>query len=335
MSMPYFFAAFALSIAVTWLTIKIASRLRIVDQPDAKRKRHLGAVPLLGGVAIFSSFWILIFYLLGWHQVRGLNLIANSLVAAFVGGIILVAIGIADDIKPFSAKFRLVLVIGGILMVALWIGGFLEKITNPFGGIIQLVPVIGTALTFVWLLGTTYTTKILDGLDGLATGVVAIGALMIYFLTSLTKFYQPNVALVALIFAGTCAGFLVFNFHPAKIFLGESGSLLIGYMLGILAVIGGGKLATALLVMAVPILDVVRVIYVRLRRRQSVFVGDREHLHFQLRDLGWSDRRVVLCYYAVAAVFGLTTLVLQSYQKLVALLFLAVVMAAVGWKLSR
>ena len=140
---------------------------------------------------------------------------------------------------------------------------------------------------------------------------------------------------MALVLAGTCLGFLLFNFHPAKIFLGESGSLFVGFMLGVLAVVGGGKLATALLVMAVPILDLARVMYVRHKRGQAIMQGDREHLHFKLLDRGWSERNVVILYYVVAAAFGTTTLFLQSYQKLLALGFLAIAMIAVGWRIAN
>ncbi|MSU75758.1 MAG: undecaprenyl/decaprenyl-phosphate alpha-N-acetylglucosaminyl 1-phosphate transferase [Candidatus Magasanikbacteria bacterium] len=331
----FFLISLAISLVVTALVRYIALRLKIVDTPDGSRKRHTVSVPLLGGVALFVSFWLVMLYLLGWHPIYGLDRISNSLVAAFIGSLILVLIGIFDEMKPFSATLRLALTLLVIFIVAGWIGGYLSKITNPFGGVFELGLSVGTILTFVWLAGMTYTTKILDGLDGLATGVVIIGSLMIYFLTSTAKFYQPNVGLVALIFAGTCLGFLVFNFHPAKIFLGESGSLFVGFMLGILAVIGGGKLATALLVMAVPILDLARVMYVRLKRGQPIMTGDREHLHFKLLDRGWSERGTVLLYYCIATAFGATTLFLQSYQKLIALGLLVVAMIAIGWRIAK
>ncbi len=332
--MLYFFISLFFSICSTLLIRWLASYFNVVDFPDGERKRHQNPVPLLGGISIFVTFWIIIFGLLRWHQVNGIALLFPKLVAAFVGSVIVLLIGIADDLRPFSALGRLILTSLAILITTI-LGGGLEKITHPLGGFIQLSTIVGGVLVFFWLLGMTYTTKILDGLDGLATGVVAIGAFMIYFLTSTAQFYQPNVGLVALIFAGTCLGFLVFNFYPAKIFLGESGSLLIGFTLGILATLGGGKLATALLVMAVPILDVVRVVYVRFRRKQPIFQGDREHLHFQLLNLGMSERWVVLAYYVAAAAFGITTLFLQSYQKLIALLFLVIAMVAMGWKLSK
>lgn len=324
----YFIAAFLLSAVLTLLVRKIALKLNIVDHPDGQRHLHAKPTPLLGGVAIFLSFWAVILFLI-FNPVYGMEKIMDQLMMAFISGMIIFLIGIADDIRPLSAKFRLMFVAVAVLICAIFFP-WLTKITNPFGGFLELTQTVGGILVFFWLMGTTYTVKILDGLDGLATGIVAIGAFIILLLTSVTKFYQPNVSLVAGIFLAVCLGFLVFNFYPAKIFLGESGSMFIGFMLGVLAIIGGGKLATALLVMAIPILDIIRVVYKRMRRGQPVFKGDREHLHFRLLDSGLSHRRAVLLLYFLAFLFGITTLFLQSIQKLYALLALVVLMAIIS-----
>ena len=330
----YFIIAFLLSAALTWLVKNIALKLKIVDHPDAQRKLHAKPVPLLGGAAIFLSFWAVMIFLV-FHPVYGLDRITKQLALAGFSSLIIFLIGIADDIRPLSAKVRLLLVAIAVLGCSLFFGPLLTKITNPFGGYIELGQAISGILVFFWLMGTTYTVKILDGLDGLATGIVAIGAFIILLLTSYTKFYQPNVSLVAGVFLATCLGFLLFNFSPAKIFLGESGSMFLGFMLGVLAIIGGGKLATALLVMAIPILDIIRVIYKRMRRGQPIFKGDREHLHFRLLDSGLSQRRAVLLLYLLAFLFGITTLFLQSIQKLYALLVLVILMVIISHYVSR
>ena len=124
----------------------------------------------------------------------------------------------------------------------------------------------------------------------------------------------------------SCLGFLVWNFHPAKIFLGEGGSLFIGFILGVLAIISGSKIATTLLVMGLPMLDVARVIFMRIRKRKSIFVGDSEHLHFRLLHSGLDQRQTVLLLYVIAFAFGISTLFLQTNQKLIALLFLFMLM---------
>ncbi len=322
--MLYFIFAFCVSALLTWLVSKLANKLKVVDHPDAQRRLHEKSTPLLGGVAIFLSFWIAILFLV-LHPVYGVEKIFDQLMLAFISGTIIFLVGVADDLRPLSAKIRLLFVAVAILISALY-APWLTKITNPFGGFIELGVFSGGILAFLWLMGMTYTVKILDGLDGLATGIVSIGTFIIVLLTSITKFYQPNVSLVSLIFLGACLGFLLFNFYPAKIFLGESGSMFIGFMLGVLAIIGGGKLATALLVMAIPILDLIRVIYKRIRRGQPIFTGDREHLHFRLVDYGFSQRRAVLLLYSLAFLFGIATLFLQSLQKVYALFGLVIIM---------
>lgn len=329
--MTYFLIAFFLSIILTWLIRQVALRLKVVDVPDAGRHLHVTGVPLLGGVAIFCSFWTVVIYLV-FHPILGVDILTKKLVVAFVVSLILLLIGVADEIRPFSAKARLALTAVAVFIAA-FAGFGLGKITNPWGGYFELSLVIGNLLVFFWLLGMVYTTKVLDGLDGLTIGICAIGALIIMLMTESQKFYQPNVGLIAAIFLGVCLGFLVFNFYPAKIFLGESGSLLVGFLLGVLAVIGGGKLATALLVMAVPILDLGRVIFERIKNKQSIFKGDRRHLYYLLVDNGVSHPKVVLILYLISFIFGITTLVLPSYQKLVILAFLLIAMLVLGFKL--
>lgn len=331
--MLYFFAAFIISLILTWLVRQAALRLKVVDKPDKGRHLHLTSVPLLGGVAIFCSFWAVVIYLV-YHPILGVDILTKKLVVAFAVSFILLLIGLADEIRPFSAVARLALTAVAVFIAAF--GGFgLGKITNPSGGFFELSLWVGNLLVFFWLLGMVYTTKILDGLDGLSAGICAIGALMIILITQTAKFYQPNVGLVATIFLGVCLGFLAFNFHPAKIFLGESGSLLVGFILGVLAVIGGGKLATALLVMAVPILDLGRVIFERIKNRQSVFKGDRRHLFYLLVDKGVSHPKAVVILYLISFLFGITTLILPSYQKLAVLTVLLFAMLILGFKLNK
>ncbi len=331
--MAYFAISFLLSLLFTLCVRLLAIRLKVVDVPDGERKKHGRAVPLLGGVAIFLAFWATVGYTAFFHPIFGIERLASKLLAAFVASVIIMIVGVLDDVRPFSAWWRLIFT-GVATAMAIWLGITLEKITNPWGGFVELSLVVGNVAVWFWLMGIMYATKIVDGLDGLATGVVAIGAMMIYFLTQTTKFYQPNVGLLALIFAGACLGFLFFNFYPAKIFLGESGGLFCGFILAVLAVISGGKVATALLVVAVPVLDLARVMYCRVRHGKPVFQGDREHLHFQLLDYGLSERQVVIIYYVIAALFGAAALFLQSTQKLAVLLLLLVGMVALGWRLN-
>jgi UDP-GlcNAc:undecaprenyl-phosphate GlcNAc-1-phosphate transferase len=338
----YFFISVLSSFLLALVIRKIALHYQVVDVPDGQRKLHARAVSLWGGVAIFSSFWLVI-TLVAWNNPGFLfrHLTSGQLWAIFLASLLIIVVGMVDDVRSLSPWVRFLVSILAVLLVVFW-GVDFKEITNPLGGVLHLgiivfsIPFLSVVLTiggivvFGWLMGMMYTTKILDGLDGLATGVVAIGALVIFFLTQTKKFYQPDVGLLALVFAGVCIGFLFLNFHPARIFLGESGSLFIGFMLGILAVISGGKIATALLVMAVPILDLGRVIYLRIRGNHKVYEGDREHLHFRLLDAGFSERSTVLFLYTISLLFGLTTLFLESFAKVITLLILSGAMVLVG-----
>ncbi len=344
-SMVVLLVAFVLSAVITFGIRRLAVAFEIVSWPDGDRRLHTKGVPQLGGVAIFLSFWLVVGYLAVFTGRFQPHIQTTQLIGVFIASLVLVIMGSIDDWRSLSPTVRLA--VTALATIIVLVGGVgLGQITNPFGGVWYLdrwnisvpggtIVILADGLVFCWLMGMMYTTKILDGLDGLATGIVTIGLIVIYFLTETTKFYQPDVGFLALVAAAVLLGFLVFNFHPARIFLGEGGSLLIGLILGVLAVISGGKIATALLVMAVPILDLVRVIYVRWRDGRSVFQGDREHLHFRLRDAGFSERGAVLFLYAVALVFGVTTLFLQSKFKLITLVGLALAMGLFGVWLGR
>lgn len=342
MNLFLFLVSLALSMFLTPIVRLLMRRFKIVDEPKvADRKIHRNKIALGGGVAVFISFFIVIFL---WSQLGGMagrDITLKNLCGLFVGGLILMAGGILDDkyrLRPRQQVWFPVL--AAFVVIAFGIGP--EVITNPLGGVFRLdlwrVPIDGLGnfvvladlLVFCWLMGMMYTTKLLDGLDGLVSGVVAIGAIMIGFLCLRTEWHQPEVALVSFVFAGACVGFLFWNWHPAKIFLGEGGSLFLGFMLGSLAIISGGKIATALLVMGVPVLDVARVILTRVRRGRPLYVGDNEHLHFRLLKSGLSHKQVVLLLYSISFLFGISALFLQTSQKLIALLFLFVLMMLVG-----
>lgn len=344
--MKYFLAAFLLAALFTWLVKKFALEKNIIDRPDKMRKRHSRPTALLGGVAIFLSFWTVIGYLSFFTNLLDKHFSAAKLIGFFLGCLVLLVVGIIDDVKGLPVWIRAMFVMLAAIMVLA--GGVeLSILTNPAGGWFYLdfwkinfdsvgtFMVAGDLLIFIWLVSMTFTTKILDGLDGLATGITLIGAIMVYFLTTVTLFKQTDTALMSLVFIGVCAGFLLFNAYPAKIFLGESGSMLLGFILGVLAIIAGNKFATALLAMAVPFFDLLRVIYHRQRAGQPWFKGDREHLHFRLVDAGFNVTQAVWLFYIVALLFGFSTLFLKSTGKLVMIIFLFLFMAWVEWRVGK
>ena len=320
------------------LVKRFAIKTNVVDAPVEERKVHSTPKPLLGGFAIFFGFFIVLFGALVLFPEFFSSVPSLMYGALFFASTILMIGGYLDDKFNLSPLLQIIFpIVAAIIMIVSGIGVF--EITNPYGGTIILGSSIAVGVAFLWLMGMMFTTKLLDGLDGLSTGVVLIGALMIFGLTQSVKFYQPEIGVITMIFAGALAGFLIFNFHPAKIFLGEGGSVLIGFILGVIAIISGSKIATTLLVVGIPALDVAWVIIHRIIKGKSITKGDSAHLHYRLLRKGVSHRLVVLLMYVLALGFGASTLFLQSSQKVIALVLLVVVMIGIGiylvWGSSR
>ncbi|MBI5466592.1 MAG: undecaprenyl/decaprenyl-phosphate alpha-N-acetylglucosaminyl 1-phosphate transferase [Candidatus Kerfeldbacteria bacterium] len=345
--------SFVTAVILSRLMILLAQRWRVLDDPGAApdRKQHTAPTPLLGGVAVILASWVAWLVLLAANVFPSEVLPLKHLVGLGIASLILLVIGVIDDKWRLSVGWQLTgTIVAALVIVGTGIG--IHYITNPLGGIIWLnqqsisiftwqgVPyhlvLWADVFTFVWLLGATYTTKILDGLDGLVGGLGVIGAIVVFLLTLRPEVSQPAIGLLALGLAGATAGFLVWNWHPAKIFLGESGSLYIGFILGTLSIISGGKIATALLILGLPILDLLWVIIQRVRRRRSpLATADRLHLHFRLLDAGLSVRQSVLLLYGVIIVFGFSTLFVHGVWKLIALSLLLIVMIGLVWWVMR
>lgn len=319
------------SLAITYFIKAIAIKFSIVDQPQEPRKIHKKSIPLLGGLSVFISFWVCVYIIRNSFRRIG----KEELLGLFLGGLVLMIGGYLDDrhrLKPAHQFLFPVLAV----IISLAFNVRAEGITNPFGGIIMLPQLLSYVLSGFWLMGMMYTTKLLDGLDGLSSGVTAIGSLTIFMLAFFTKYYQPEMATLALVFFGAILGFLLLNWHPAKIFLGEGGSLWLGFMLGAFAILSGSKIITALLVMGIPILDVGWVILRRVFvENRSPFIGDRKHLHYRLLDAGLSVPQAVLFFYLLSLIFGLSSLFLVSFEKLQALGILFLLMVGAGYVLTH
>ena len=334
----FFLISVIVSFFVTFGVLRLAEKRKVVAEPVRPRDVHKKPVPLWGGLAIFISLVLLIwlaFFLVDLEY--KLMIPIHYLLGVVAGGFILVIFGMVDDkynLKPYESIWGPILA----AVCAVAVGVRIEAFTNPFDGVFTISqwPILALGISFFWLLGMMYTTKLLDGLDGLASGIVLIGILVIFFLSISNKYWQPTIALYALIFAGVLFGFLIWNWHPAKIFLGEGGSTLVGFILGVLAIISGAKVATALLVMGIPVLDVVWVI---IRRKffehKSVAIADNKHLHYRLLKTGFSHKQAVLFLYFIAASFGVSSLFLQSKQKIIALAVLILLMLVIGVVVTR
>lgn len=343
----FFWLSVSLSVLFTLLVKKIALRWRIVDQPTDPRKIHRQATPLLGGLAIFGAFALTVTFFLIWNDAYFTGyMLPKHIVGIIGGGLILMIGGVLDDKYNLSpGKLIIWPVLASLVVIAAGIG--IDFISNPFGNALRLdiinielfswqgIPYYFTPLadvfTLLWILGMVYTTKLLDGLDGLVSGMTVIGATVLFFLSLTPEVMQPETALLCIILAGASLGFLFLNFHPARIFLGETGSIFTGFMLGVLAIISGGKIATALLIMGIPILDVGWVITRRLWHKKSPFrSADRKHLHFRLLDLGFTHRGTVIFFYIVSAIFGSASLLVEGRYKFLVLAVLFVFMFGLG-----
>ena len=330
----------SVAVVFTLLIKRLAWKWKIIDQPKGWRKIHSRATPLLGGVAIFLSFFV---GLLAVKEVLVVGKLEyHHWLGFFIGGLAVVIGGILDDKYDLKPSRQ---VIGPIVAVLAVIAGGVgvTKISNPLNGLIYFdnwqlplwqwgdtvyyFTVLADIFTVLWLMAVMYTTKLLDGVDGLVTGVAGIGGFIIFLFTSTTQYYQPDIATASLIFTACCAGFLIFNWNPAKIFLGESGSLLLGYILGVLAIISGGKVAIAVLILGIPILDLVWTVIRRIKQGQNPFkTSDKKHLHHRLLDLGLSQKKTALVFYGFAVLFGGSALFLQTEGKMIAIGLLLVVM---------
>ena len=326
----FFALSFFISFIATFLVARFALRHNIVDRPDEERRFHKTPTPMLGGIAIFSSFFLvtLIIGVFGGYLLNG-NIPLPLLVGIWVGGGILMIGGYLDDRFRLPAPYSLAFPILASLAV-ISAGVHAVSIHNPLtGGVITVSSLWSAVIVFVWTMTMTYTTKILDGVDGLVTGISAIAALTLFGLSLSPQVAQQQTAMLAIAFAGSLLGFLILNFHPAKIFLGEGGSTFAGFMLAVLAIVSGGKMATTLLIMGIPLLDVIWVVLQRLISGKSPFSGDRRHLHFQLQEIGLSVPQSGIFLYALSGIFGVSALFLQSRGKLIAFLILVLVMLAI------
>lgn len=328
-----FAVAFLGSLALTPLASRLALRFGFVDVPHEPRHVHQTSIPRLGGVALFLPFLAAVGLSLVLPLQRQDPLELHRLTGLLIGSAIAFGLGVYDDKRELGPVPQFVVQFIAAA-VAVYYGITIGEIANPFGGMIAFSVPVTIALTLFWVLGMMNTVNWLDGLDGLAGGVTVIASVLLFVHSY--SLGQYSIALLPLALTGCVLGFLPFNFHPARIFMGTSGAVFLGFALGTMAIIGGAKMATALLVLGIPILDMAWQIINRLRLGRSPFLADRGHLHHRLLDLGFSQRRVVLLFYAVCAAFGTLALILGTgLQKLLVLLGMGVVALVVLVLLAR
>jgi UDP-N-acetylmuramyl pentapeptide phosphotransferase/UDP-N-acetylglucosamine-1-phosphate transferase len=310
--------AFGLSLAIatvmTPLVLRAARARRLYDAPDA-RKVHVEPTPRLGGLAIVLAFYAPVtgLLLVDAGASRLLTDLGPQLVGLFAGGLAVAAIGLYDDLRGANARQKLVVQTAvAVAMVAL--GYRVEVITNPFGPPLEL-GLLTYPISVLWFVGVMNAVNLIDGLDGLAGGVSFIAVATLLALSVLNN--HPLAVLLSAALAGALAGFLIFNFNPARIFMGDTGSLFLGFILAALSMSTSTKASTTvaiaipLLVLAIPLLDTAMAIGRRLRAHRPVFSADQDHLHHKLLRAGLSHRGAVLTLYGVALVLAATAILVR------------------------
>jgi UDP-GlcNAc:undecaprenyl-phosphate GlcNAc-1-phosphate transferase len=323
------------ALAITPLVRRVALHLHIISLPGGRRQ-HPKPVPKLGGVVLFLAFMVGVGLTYALFPPTGDD--ALRLRGVVLGSCIIFLGGLLDDRYDLPPVVQfLIQFVGAAVAMSHII--FIEVFANPlpdasfwsqsfWGGLFRVeenliwiwrpVALLGTAL---WMVGIINTVNWLDGLDGLATGVATVAALLFAWHSyRLDLAGQEAVVAFPLALAGALLGFLPFNFSPARIFLGTAGAYFLGYNLASMAILSPAKIATALLVLAIPILDSFWRVIDRLRQGHSPFRGDRGHLHFLLSDAGWPTRMIVLGYYGLTLLFGLVAIFATGFIKLLILL---------------
>lgn len=342
-ALPIIVAGFLIAALIAYLaTPSIQSfvrRHRIMDNPDPRRI-HDRPLPRGGGVSV-----VIAFVLVG----GGIVLLGGALpgmpaprtvqpmhiVGLFAGAILATFIGAIDDRFDLRARWQFLgqLAVAGVAVVT---GIVVNDISNPFSTEnIDLPLVAGIAFTVVWIVGMINSLNFIDGLDGLSSGIALIAAVTLGLLSLSVGVNQPLVAVFCFVLAGGLLGFLRWNFFPAVIFQGTAGVMFLGYVLGVLAILGSAKIIVALLVLAVPIIDTFWVIVRRMSSGRSPFSPDRGHIHHRLLDLGLSHRTTVLLIYVVCATLGVMSLFVSSATGVLAFLATLVVFGVLAFVLRR
>jgi UDP-GlcNAc:undecaprenyl-phosphate GlcNAc-1-phosphate transferase len=332
--------AFILALFLTPFVGGLARRLGFLDLPGGRRQ-HREPIPRIGGLGIAVAFGLAIFVFWLVDRLTGHPFLipvevrtprfALTAMAAFLG----LAVGLLDDALDLRARWQMLgyFAIAAIIVAA---GIRIGFVNDPRGdGLIQLAPPIAIGFTVFWIVGMNNALNFIDGLDGLAAGVAGIAAVALGATALLPAVNEPFVAWMNFTLAGAIAGFLVFNFHPAKVFLGTTGVAFLGTMLAVLSIFGTAKVAAALLVLGVPIIDTFYVIVRRLVSGQAPFAPDRGHFHHKLLDVGLSHRQAVLLIYAITLGLGALAFVSSGRAQIYSFVGLLIVFGVAVLALSQ
>ena len=319
-------AALLLAFVFTPIMRKLSRNTGILDYPD-KRKTHGKAMPLLGGVAVYLAFWLTAWGVLYFNQGSPFG---GDLRGLFWGSTLILALGLYDDMRGLSFKVKF----AGQFAAALILLAFnirIEFITYPFNDNMIFLGVLMVPLTLLWVVGVTNAVNLIDGVDGLATGVCAIAAFVMF---AYTRGESPLLAVLCLVLAGSALGFLPFNFPSARIYLGDTGSLFLGFMLAGFSIMGATKQATLttlilpVLILGLPITDTFYVMWRRFKSGRPIFQADRSHIHHKLLSLGLTPKQTTLILYLISLYFGGAAIFFSHLTSPLALYFIPVIFLA-------
>lgn len=339
--------AFLLTFALTPLAGHFGHRWGLVDRPGGRR-RHAGVVPRTGGLALFGGFFMTVLLITvlpallpvapgSWFPVRNDPNELIRLIALLAGSLYCVSFGLLDDRYAFRAGPQYLIQFGAAVIGILGLI-FIKHVNNPFGGGLLFGPDgfpwwLVWGVTVFWYMGMMNTINFLDGASGLVAGVTAIlSAVLALHMLFVAQPPQASVALLPAALAGTALGFLPLNFGR-RIFMGSSGSYFLGFAIASLGIIGGARVATVMMVVGLPALEVAWLMFTRWRRGLPFGQGGRDHLHFRLQDMGVNERSLVIGYWLFCAAFGALTLLVDStLHKVIALGVLTLIaLAAFVW----
>ncbi len=331
--MLFYLLVFLVSLATTLLltpAVRIfALKKGILDKPD-DRKVHLKPIPILGGVAIYFGFLIAVIFGLLIANIFAIKINLIPIIGILSCSTLMLLVGVLDDVKGINAftKFIFQLLIAG---VAVYFGIQIEFVSNPFNGVFAL-GFLSIPLTLFWIVGITNAINLIDGLDGLATGITFIAGIALFVVALLLK--MKGAALILAALGGGALGFLRYNFNPASIFLGDSGSLFLGFILAATSIMGVLKSTLVIafvipvLILGVPIFDTTSAIIRRVHLKRHIFHADKEHIHHSLLKAGLSQREVVLAIYLICIVLSAGSLIIASINSAESLIILGFILAA-------
>lgn len=339
-----FLAASVSTLVLCLLGLKVFPKLKLMDKPKKyglKRK----PIPYSFGIVLYLIFLVVVLAFLPIHEYP-------SVIGVMVGAGLIVGMSFVDDFKPLPASLRLVIqFLAGAIIVYSNVG--IHSISNPFGEPFSLdtyttvihgfeIVWFADIFTILWIMILINSVNWLDGVNGLASGVGVIASFALFFLSSRPGFHtidQSPVIIMSIVLAGVALVFWCFDFYPARMLMGDSGSMFFGFMLAVLSIFSGGKVATAFLILGFPLLDFFWVILQRLIKGRSPFKGkDRLHLHDKLMSMGLSLRRILVLIYMLCAIFGFSALFLGSMGKFIAVTIMAIimmVMVMLSWQGER